>query len=280
MRAGLVGYWIWLVSTASWWALALAPLPGSAPDWLLRTRQVCFGTLPNGLPNGAGWLTLAAPLPMLMALLLLYGAELRAQRQRLILVMIALPLLGLGWVTRRLEGAWRDQTTFSAQQAAETAMPEDYPRSELRLPGFRLLDQHARVVTPEMLRGRPVVMTFAYAHCRTVCPGLVANLKRFRGEAQRVIVTLDPWRDTCGALPDLARQWALPEDTLVLSGSVEMVERLTRALDLPVERNAQTGEIDHPAMVYVLDPEGRVVYNLLNPSAAWIEEAVARACKK
>lgn len=281
MRVGLVAYGLWLTSTASWWALALAPLPGSAPEWLLRTRQVCFGTLPNGLPDGAGWLTMAAPLPMLIALVVLYGGELRAQRQRVIVLLVALPLLGLAWTARRVEQAWRDQTVFAlGQPLPEGSLPEGYPRGDKPLPGFRLLDQHARVVTPQLLAGKPVLLTFAYAHCATVCPALIGTLRQVRGDVQRVVVTLDPWRDTCGSLPDLARQWDLPEGTLVLSGEPEEVERLTSKLQIPVERDMKTGEITHPALVLVIDPEGRVAYTMMSPSPAWIEEAITRACGK
>src|SRR5690606_31610936 len=36
--------------TASWWALALWPIDG-ASDWIVRTREVCFGATRDGLPN-------------------------------------------------------------------------------------------------------------------------------------------------------------------------------------------------------------------------------------
>ena len=35
--------------TVSWWALALYPAGSQAPEWLLRTRLVCFGAAPGGL---------------------------------------------------------------------------------------------------------------------------------------------------------------------------------------------------------------------------------------
>jgi hypothetical protein len=44
--------------TAAWWALALWPVGGSAPDWLLRTREVCFGATADTLPDAGGWILL------------------------------------------------------------------------------------------------------------------------------------------------------------------------------------------------------------------------------
>lgn len=275
MRAALAVYGCWALSTAGWWALALAPVR-KAPEWLLSTRQVCFGTLPNGLPDGAGWLMLAAPFPMLAALVVLFNRELRACRREVIGLLVALPLIGLGWIGQRVE-----QVLRPAEPAPPPgALPESYPRTAEPLPEFRLVDQHARLVTPAMLRGQPTIVTFAYAHCATVCPGLIRTLKEVRQPVQRVIITLDPWRDTCGSLPDLARSWELPQGSLVLSGEVEEIARLTRALNLPTERDPRTGEITHPAMVFVLDREGRVAYTMLSPDRAWLEEALDRAWER
>ena len=44
--------------TAAWWALALWPAGDTTPEWVLRTREVCFGTTEDGLPNAGGWLLL------------------------------------------------------------------------------------------------------------------------------------------------------------------------------------------------------------------------------
>jgi hypothetical protein len=65
----------WLAVTATWWALAFAPLP--VPDaWLAAARAVCFGTLPNGLPDTWGWMLLVlGPLSMLAFLLAVWGRE-------------------------------------------------------------------------------------------------------------------------------------------------------------------------------------------------------------
>lgn len=272
MRAGPVVYALWMLSTAGWWALALAPLQ-QAPDWLLRTRQVCFGTLPSGLPDGGGWLMLAAPLPMLAALVIIYHEDLRACRRDLIGLMVALPLIGAAWIGQRVEQGLRPLPPDPAVEA----LPEAYPRTALALPGFRLFDQHGRPWTSSMLAGEPTVLTFAYGHCATVCPGLIRSLKEVRRPVRRVIVTLDPWRDTCGSLPDLSRRWELPEGSVVLSGEVEQVAALTGALNLPTERDPRTGEIAHPGMVFVLDRQGRVAYTFLSPDSSWLEEAIRRA---
>jgi protein SCO1/2 len=207
---------------------------------------------------------------MLLALLVVFGPELRASRHRGLLE--GLPLLGLLFVGQRLADAWPRPSAL----VDPGALPAAYPRTDRALPDFCLTDQEGRTVHASDLGGEPVLLTFAYAHCGTVCPGLIATLRAVRSPARRVVVTLDPWRDTCGSLPDMARQWQLPAGSLVLSGEVEEVAALTRALDVPVLRDERTGEIEHPAVVFVLDRGGRIAYTFLNPSASWLEEALRR----
>ena len=45
-----------LATTAAWWALALWPADGRTPEWVLRTRDVCFGADAESLPAPGGWL--------------------------------------------------------------------------------------------------------------------------------------------------------------------------------------------------------------------------------
>jgi cytochrome oxidase Cu insertion factor (SCO1/SenC/PrrC family) len=75
-----------------------------------------------------------------------------------------------------------------------------------------------------------------------------------------VVVTLDPWRDTPSRLPHLAEQWGLGSDAFVLSGAVEDVERVLDAWNVARERDLRTGDISHPALVYVVDRKGRIAY--------------------
>ena len=64
-RFALGGFVAWFAITGAWWALAFAPLP-VAEAWLASARTVCFGTLPNGLPEPWGWmLLLLAPAAIL-----------------------------------------------------------------------------------------------------------------------------------------------------------------------------------------------------------------------
>lgn len=282
MRTALPLYVLWLASTTVWWALALAPLPGTSPDWLLRTRNLCFGAWPNGVPDAAGWITLLSPVPMLVAVIVLQGRELRDDLRRLPRpvagLLLLLPLVGMLGAGVRLQQAYQVQAARNAPAGDDLPLPSDYPTTARPMPEFHLVDQRGQRVTPSTLRGRPVLLTFAYAHCATICPTVLNTLRQVSGPARLVVVTLDPRRDTPSSLPDLAQAWQLPPQGLALSGEVAEVEKAAREFGVPAQRDLQTGEIVHPGLVFVVDAAGRIVYTFNNPRVEWLNEALRRAC--
>lgn len=256
--------------TTAWWALALWPAGPAAPDWLLRTRQVCFGVQPDGLPDAGGWvLLIGQPAGMLVVLAAVWGRELRAGLALLISrtagqiaagIVAALIVAGISGVVVRVRTAGLEPfATGPADLASQLTRIDDAP------PAFALIDQHGREITLEAFSGRPVIVAFVYAHCETVCPAIVADVlgarRLARGTRPAVLfVTLDPWRDTPARLPAIARAWGLGDDALVLSGEPETVERILNAWRVPRARNMRTGDISHPALVYLITPAGRIAY--------------------
>ena len=256
--------------TAAWWALALWPAGDATPAWVLRTREVCFGTTADGLPNAGGWLLLIGqPLGMVGFLAIAWGEELRAgltaamsrmAGQLAIGAAAALLVAGLSGAVVRVRTAGMEPfSTGAGDIAAQLTRVND------AAPALALVDQEGREITLDAFRGRPVLVGFAFAHCPTVCPMIVSDML----DAQRtladespvvLIVTLDPWRDTPARLPAMAQQWGLPAGAHVLSGATATVERTLNAWRVPRVRNEKTGDIVHPAIVYVVDGNGRIAY--------------------
>ena len=132
-------------------------------------------------------------------------------------------------------------------------------------------------------RGRPVLLTFAFAHCQTICPVVVETVRKAAAEMPEleptvIVVTLDPWRDTPSSLPSLVESWRLGEsqDAHVLSGEVEEVLAVLDAWNMPHERDPKTGDVTHPALVHVLAPDGTLGYTFNGPPVAWVVEAARR----
>lgn len=261
--------------TAGWWALALWPVAGAAPEWLARTRAVCFGIYDDGLPDAAGWVGLIGqPIGMLAILVVGWGRALArdlgamaaARGGRPVLALLVLALgAGLGAAMMRVTDA-RDAGTVSGEAVPA---PSTYTRLGREAPPLSLVDQYGETRSLADLRGRPVLVTFAYAHCETACPlrvqrVLTAQATLRTGSPSKiptvVVVTLDPWRDTPSRLPHIAESWRLPRDAYVLSGAVAEVLAVLDAWDIPRRRDERTGEVVHPSLVYVVDEEGLIVF--------------------
>jgi protein SCO1/2 len=256
--------------TAAWWTLALWPAGNDAPEWFLRTREVCFGSRADTLPSAAGWLLLVGqPAGMVMLLMTIWGAELRAglslvmaraAGQLMLGIGLALVVAGLAATTVRVRTATAEPFSTGAMDVAARLT-----RVSDAAPAVSLIDQFGRDVSLASFRGRPVIVTFAFAHCETVCPLIVADVlaarRQIEGDPPPVlVVTLDPWRDTPGRLESIAASWGLDRDAHVLSGPPDVVERTLNAWRVPRARNPKTGDISHPSIVYIVNAEGRITY--------------------
>jgi protein SCO1/2 len=280
---------LWLASTLLWWAFAFMPLPSDPPAWLTAARDACFGSAESGWPAASGWMLLVlAPASFLVAIVVLWGSELRPSLRHVagtrlgrgVVVLVAVAVVTeAAWVAGKLHTARAVEAWEPASHAA-SELPAAYPRQSQPAPDFALVDQHGARITLASVRGRPVIVTFVFAHCQTMCPLIVDTLKRAApgaGASEVMLVTLDPWRDTPGTLPAIARQWDLPRNFHVLSSrSVGDVLGAAAAYGVPFERNEKTGDIVHPGLVFMVDAGGRLAYTFNNPPPAWIREGLVR----
>lgn len=258
--------------TAAWWALALWPVRGS-PAWLERTRYACFGVNENGLPDAGGWIGLiGGPLGMLLILVIGWSDSLRCLLQRAgtsRAVGGTFAALGIGCMLLATGAAVRvEQARASSRIVDRIVGPVDIPRIDRETPPLTLTAHTGDLLNIHDLAGRPILVTFAFAHCTTVCPLIVQDVlnaqRTLRGSGESpavLIVTLDPWRDTPSRLPSIANAWQLPEtDAWVLSGTVAEVEAALDSWGVPRSRDFITGDVTHPSLVYVVDREGRIAY--------------------
>lgn len=259
--------------TVGWWALAFWPTSAPSGELLQRTREVCFGVTATGLPDGAGWMALVLqPTIMFGMFFMILGAPLERAVQtvlgrpggRVALGVYVVGLFaGLSAVGVRVTNA----SDFAA--AAGTAVTDEPAGSRLRLdrpaPALSLVDQHGEMFDLEAYRGRPVLLTFAFGHCETVCPAVVHDALAAQAgvghlDPAVVVVSLDPWRDLPTRLPHIAEQWQLGDDGRVLSGPVSDVEAVLDAWQVPRARDVQTGDIIHPRLVYLIDRNGVIAF--------------------
>lgn len=280
---------IWWVATSLWWAFAFFPSSEESSSWLAQAKNACFGTLSDGLPDTYGWMLLIlGPLSFLIGLFVTWPRELldgwhssRALRQ-LIYFLLAVTLLQSGWVAERI-GEGLAIRTISYESQILDSLPENYPKLNALAPDFALLNHRGEVVRLSQFAesGKDVVLSFTFANCETVCPALVVQLKEVLkkldpGKVVLLLVTLDPWRDRPSTLGGVEARWGLPENAQFLSGSINDVLQVLKDYNIWIQRSETDGNIDHPAVTYVINRESKIAYQFNNVPPHWIEQAFAR----
>jgi protein SCO1/2 len=132
-------------------------------------------------------------------------------------------------------------------------------------PNFALTTQQNDRVWLAALRGRTVVLAFGCTACGA-CPDLVprlVELARGLGDAPGrqvlfLLVTVDPRRDTPGALREFGRARGLraPAWILLTEERAGQVEAVARRYGVAVRRTPEGVEAD--CLVTVIDPGGRI----------------------
>lgn len=130
---------------------------------------------------------------------------------------------------------------------------------------FRLTDQNGRPFTDSDLKGKWHLVFFGYTHCPDVCPTTLNNLAlaldRLGTERDRVgivMITVDPERDTQETLKSYIASFDAP--VTALTGTPEQVAGAEKAYRVySAKRPTQGGDydMDHSAIIYVMDPQGR-----------------------
>jgi protein SCO1 len=132
---------------------------------------------------------------------------------------------------------------------------------------FQLTDQAGESVTDQNLKGRPTLIFFGFTHCPDVCPTSlfeISEVLRAMGkDADRVnayFVSVDPERDTKAAMKDYLSSF--DPHLKGLTGDPQAVAKVLSAYrvyarKVPLKHGDYT--MDHTALIYLMDREGRFV---------------------
>jgi protein SCO1/2 len=132
---------------------------------------------------------------------------------------------------------------------------------------FQLTDQSGQTVTDKEMQGRPTLIFFGFTHCPDVCPTSlfeISEVLRAMGpDADRVnayFISVDPERDTAAAMKDYLSSFdphlkgltGPPQDLAKV-----ISEYRVYAKKVPLKDGDYT--MDHTALVYLMDREGKFV---------------------
>jgi protein SCO1 len=140
---------------------------------------------------------------------------------------------------------------------------------------FRLADQDGKPIADTDLRGKPFLVFFGFTHCPDVCPTALfeaSELLRALGpEADRtavLFVSVDPERDTPAVLKDYLGSF--DPHLRGVTGTPESIAAVAKAYrvyykKVPLEAGDYT--MDHTAIVYLMDKQGKFVapFNMKRP---------------
>ena len=132
---------------------------------------------------------------------------------------------------------------------------------------FRLIDQDGQVVTDQDLKGRPFLVFFGFTHCPDICPTALFEISEIlrtlgpdAGRVRALFITVDPERD----LPAALKAYLSSFDPRLsgLTGDPAAIAAVAKAYrvylkKVPLDQGGYT--MDHTAIVYLMDKEGRFV---------------------
>ena len=153
--------------------------------------------------------------------------------------------------------------------------------------GSEMMDREGKlvgIVTDTDFLGGPALIFFGYTHCPDVCPTTLFELSEIfakLGKDRKIaalFITVDPERDTPAVLKDYLASF--DSRILGLSGDPAAIEAVKKAYRVYAKRNpGENGSylIDHTALVYLLDKQGRFVnaFNLERPPEEAAKELAA-----
>jgi protein SCO1 len=140
---------------------------------------------------------------------------------------------------------------------------------------FQLTDQAGRTVTEKNMQGRPTLIFFGFTHCPDICPTSlfeISEMLRAMGkDADRVnayFISVDPERDSTEAMKDYLSSF--DSHLQGLTGNPEQIAKVISAYrvyarKVPLKEGDYT--MDHTALIYLMDRDGRFVspFNLKRP---------------
>jgi protein SCO1/2 len=132
---------------------------------------------------------------------------------------------------------------------------------------FRLIDQDGRAVSNQDFNGRPFLVFFGFIYCPDICPTALFEmseiLRALGPDTERVgalFITVDPERDTPEKIKDYLSSFhphlrGLTGDPAAIAA----VEKSYRVYSKKVPLDGGGYTMDHTALVYLMDKEGRFV---------------------
>jgi protein SCO1/2 len=133
-------------------------------------------------------------------------------------------------------------------------------------PNFALRDYQGHLVKLSSYRGRAVLLTFIYTHCRDVCPTIVAGLHVALGslgaraaDVQVIGVSVDPRGDTPSAVAAFVARHGMTGRMQYLIGARNTLLPVWRAWGVNTTNPTADDTVSHTSVVFGITADGKVM---------------------
>ena len=150
---------------------------------------------------------------------------------------------------------------------------------------FSLTDQNGKPFTDADLKGKWQLVFFGYTHCPDVCPTALNDLSLAldqlgdkKDKVGIVFISVDPERDTPAELKSYVSSFGGPIEAL--TGSPAAVAQAAKDYRVYYAKHPRADggyDMDHSALIYIMDPQGRFTATLTPDDDA---DAIAKRLEK
>jgi protein SCO1/2 len=182
--------------------------------------------------------------------------------RRLIATLSLAALVALGAMIFAIVGINNQSNTGTAETAPIVSQS---PSSQfegallppgVRAPNFSLRDENGKRVTMKEYRGKVVVVTFLYSHCKTECPVQAQQIKGALDDIGKPVpvlsVSVDPPGDTPKSVKHFNAKMGVSGRLRWVLGSEGQLSRLWKGFAIV----PQTPQQEHMARIVLIDQKG------------------------
>jgi len=180
--------------------------------------------------------------------------------RRAIAALFVTALLALAVVIVAALGINRDDTSNAQPSGAVVAPRSAFEGAQLphgvRAPDFRLKDENGKRVTMREYRGRPVVVTFMYSHCKDTCPVQAQQIKGALDDIGHALpalsISVDPAGDTQKSVDHFNAEQGVTGRIRWVLGSESQLRPLWEGF----HTTSQSPSSEHLARIMLIDKRG------------------------
>jgi protein SCO1/2 len=187
---------------------------------------------------------------------------LESGRRRVALVCAALGLAACGTVAPKAVM----NPAAASHRVARTSLDGPTFNHPQTAPSFALRDYRGGLVRLDAYRGKAVLLTFVFTHCRDVCPTIVAGLQNslsmLHAEAsavQVIGVSVDPKGDTRQAISDFLARHHMTGRMKYLVGTRALLSPVWRQWGVNASNPTADDTVNHTSVVFGIAANGRVM---------------------